>query len=188
MNVVSGRFKESIRIEGELGVPRLQHNTVIQGADSDTVTLPVSYSLVDTAAFCFRNNLAYNRGETSNAYGLFVSGSAVADATQCGLPPAAERNALERFTTRCLGEACGTVCPESGIGPLCDIPPPFFLDFSVTLPCVQSVGPLKDAGSFVADDMADGRDELFLGAAPEVGARESGTGRKFGGLYSWCPE
>jgi hypothetical protein len=53
--------------------------------------------------------------------------------------------------------------------------------------CIDAVSDLVDSGTDLGYDMRDFSALDYQGAAPEVGARESGVSREYGGVPSVCP-
>jgi hypothetical protein len=70
-------------------------------------------------------------------------------------------------------------------GPACDlgVDPGFAGDDL----CLAPASLLVDGGEETGADLVDGDPALFIGAAPDVGARESGSSRSYGGSASVCP-
>jgi hypothetical protein len=83
----------------------------------------------------------------------------------------------------CSGTGCSSNCTGGKV--LCDrTNTPGFQNEEM---CLVSGSGLIDTGLDVGLDMWDDSSYDFNGVAPEVGARESGTSRTYGGVISSCP-
>jgi hypothetical protein len=188
MNAVQGPFTGSIALHVPYGLSVVDHNTVWV---SQKGAFTVAFSLLTVGSLCFRNNLFGTDMLAGEAHGLYADGVTLAIPTACPNGVGSASNGAEAFATfskRCAGSSCTDVCSDSA-GPLCDIPPPY--GFIVQGPglCLSADSPLVDRTG-VADvgaDMTEDPATLHNGTAPEVGARESGVTRTFGGLSSTCP-
>jgi len=142
--------------------------------------------LNSSSDICYRNNIVYGDGTTT---GLFVSGNVgIAAPALCGGTRAASNVNLNHLTV-CDQPGCATYCAGSdATADLCDLatapgwsPPDL---------CLAGGNPLIDASAatWQGYDFNDATPAVdYLGAAPDVGAREAGTSRSFGGFPSSCP-
>jgi cysteine-rich repeat protein len=132
---------------------------------------------------CYRNNIVY--GDTTTT-GLFISGVVLSSAAGCsGID--AEGNVNANHSTQCDQSGCATYC--SGSSPdFCD----FAQDPGWTTPelCLAGGSSLIDAAvdtwqGYDFNDSTPAPD--YSGSSPDVGAREAGTARSYGGFSSSCP-
>ncbi len=136
-------------------------------------------------ALCYRNNIVYGDGTTT---GLFVSGVVIATLAQCdGIN--AEANVNVNHSTPCSQTGCDVYC--GGTDPnadLCDLTTA--PGWSTAELCLAGANPLIDAAvnTWRGYDFNDSTiPPDFIGGAPDVGAREDGTVRSYGGISSTCP-
>lgn len=177
MNVIRGAFASAISLVEARGINSVDHNSVwlldVEGAAGDGV------SLVDTRGLCFRNNLLVG---TWRSTGLVLDRVSLAP-VGCGAR-ASENNATTAHAFRCRGRDCEQLCADGG--PFCDRnEEPIFTSSSLCL--APESAELVDSGVSVGYDLWDDSPSDFRGLAPEIGAREAGTSRRFGGEPSMCP-
>ena len=173
MNVVIGDLGAGFRVASQ-GRQDIDQNTVwITGGAGTAMVLLSLGSPGPPASFCVRNNiLAGQAGSTGLDLGSSIRFGG------CGGKPSS-RNAVVGHGIRCTGE-----CSECDGGGLCDLDEdPGFLNDHV---CVTGTA-LVDGGLELGLDLVDGDPLNFLGIAPDVGARETGSSRSYGGSASDCP-
>lgn len=170
MNVVSGPFARQLDLNGVEGTNAIDHNSL---SDSGGGTA-MRFDARPNIDICLRNNaITIAAGSTGYDVGNQVRFKA------CG-GPATDNNAVGGG-----GNACTGRCNDCNEGALCtwtDDPGLVGADL-----CLPGGSPLIDAGVDVGVDLVDGEGATFRGASPDVGARESGTTRSFGGVDSSCP-
>ena len=176
MNVIFGRFDIALSVRGsgrsgELAI--VDHNTIWVTGNASTTGLHLG-SLAD---LCYRNNIVYGSGASA---GLELDG--ITASADCG-GIAIGNNVNTNHATSCTGTDCATLCV--GSGGMCDRNVSPALE-SGTL-CLPQGNALIDGGVPLGYDMWDGDLARYNGAAPEVGARESGVSRAYGATLSSCP-
>jgi hypothetical protein len=177
MNAIVGPFVSMVWVEGTAGgTTFIDHNTISMRKSDDPGG--VVMRLQNAAGLCVRNNILHGRSDST---GLALDNVTLADAQSCNGSQSVN-NVNANSGTACSGSGCATLCTSAG--PLCDRSDS--VDFSFAL-CLDSESTLIDAGLDVGYDLWDSSPLLFNGSAPEVGARESGVGRSFGGTLSFCP-
>jgi hypothetical protein len=89
----------------------------------------------------------------------------------------------------CAGDAgdCASYCASSaGSFRLCNLAvDPGWVNPDLCL--LPAFNDLVDAGIDLGYDLVDGLPETFVGAGPDVGAREYGASRTYAGYTSSCP-
>ena len=188
MNIIDGPFTAGLRLRNVPAAPRTQvdHNSVRSRLGSaQTVVALTGVALEEVAGLCYRNNILF--GEVDGA-GIALAGDvSLAPASDCGQASGTNVNLHE---TACVGGVgsgmgCALLCTD---GPMCDrFDDPGFEDNWLCL--TPATNPLVDDGLHTGEwDMWDdpGDNNLYSGAGPEVGAREHGVRRIFGGTESQC--
>lgn len=184
-NVISGKYTTAIKVAGAAGgTVKIDNNTIDVAAQSTAVYLEGSTGL------CLRNNLISGPGVGSNTTGYFLSGIVFGDTAVCG--DISEKNNVvvagaHRVVTNCSDattECSLTDCGTAGVNKLCasETYPGFDENY-----CLPAASPLADIGLPTGYDLVDGDPALFLGVAPDLGARESGSHRTYGGITTSCP-
>jgi hypothetical protein len=144
--------------------------------------------LNNAGRYCYRNNIVYGDGSST---GLFIGGSTTFDTNQACLGARGQNNVNIYNQTACVDAGCAFFC--AGTNPevdLCDLSTdPGWTDPADPNLCLNP-GVLIDGG-LVTGQVYDFNDATvtpdYVGAAPDVGARESGTSRNYGGISSSCP-
>lgn len=185
MNLVTGSFTWAITLTGFASptLPsRLDHNSLwIQGG-----LMGGGVRIGIVSRLCYRNNIVWGDGTST---GLLLNEVFFGSMTDCG-GPRAEQNANQGHSLACDSAGdCDTYCNgTSTVVDMCDLTQsPGWVDADLCLtplsnPLIdQAVVPSE--GAYDHDDLGSG---FFVGLAPDVGARESGTIRVFGGVESQC--
>jgi cysteine-rich repeat protein len=175
-NLVLGAFTTGLKlnqVNSPSLITRVDHNSIsIQGG--------TGLRLDGVKGLCMRNNLVLGDGAST---GLNLKTVTLASAAACG-GVGSQRNDVWGHATLCSGTACGAAC--TGGKALCDLeldPAPLG-----ELLCPLPGSPLIDAGVDVGVDLVDDDSGApYLGQFPEIGAREAGAARAYGGLTSSCP-
>ncbi len=168
MNVIDGAYTYAIDADRPGGALRLDQNS-LRLTEGTGVRLDAR----PNADLCVRNNAIV---VDANATAFEISMQArfeACDAVDTG------HNAVGGAGTPCAG-TCG-LC--AGDGPLCAADAAFADDAL----CLATDSALIDDGADLGLDLVDDDDARFLGARPDVGAREAGSTRAFGGAASTCP-
>jgi len=181
-NVIYGSYKRAIFAKDVPAgqVTRIDHNSIWIPTDEGT---PIAYELDSVQSLCFRNNVSYGCG--SDSVGLDLKAPVTfASTAECGGVDS-QRNVTESFGTQCkpTGGICLTLCNAS-VPDMCDLSD----DPGWTSPllCLDPASALIDGGLDMGYDLWDDNPALFNPPAPEVGARECGVARVFGGVESFC--
>ncbi len=178
MNVVAGSYARALVLEGfgAGGASFVDHNSI--WLRPGVASLGVRMSAV--TGLCYRNNVVAGHPAST---GLEASGVSLGAAASCG-GFASRENANVGSGTSCSGNSCN-LC-RNGQRRLCDRAesPGFVADDLCLAPAGNA---LVDGAVDVGRDLVDGDPARFLGAAPDVGARESGSTRSYGGVASTCP-
>ncbi|MBI2376053.1 MAG: hypothetical protein HYV07_18815 [Deltaproteobacteria bacterium] len=178
MNVIRGRMNAGIQAQGVPGSAGLAETTRI---DHNSVELTVggkALRLIDSANLCVRANVLKGT-ETSTAVEL----SSVVLGTECPGAPSGN-NDVFGHSKICMGNGCASC---AGAGPLCalSVDPGYGSNGDF---CLRPAGnPLVNRAVDLGYDLDDSGAGLFRDAAPDVGARELGTARRYGGTLSSCP-
>jgi cysteine-rich repeat protein len=181
MNVIYGTFAYGMRL---ISVNSATVDTFI---DHNSIWMPspstgTGVRFDDASDICFRNNIVWGSGNTTGFELEFVDFS-----NTC--PGGNFNNVNGNNGTECVGLTCAFYC--TGGGQLCDlfVDPGYDQAPSSDAPalCLSSGNSLVDAGLDLGYDMVDGAPESFYGSAPDLGAREAGSTRDFGGMLSTCP-
>jgi hypothetical protein len=168
MNVIDGAYTYAVDVARPGGALKLDQNSLRLGAGTG-----VRFDARPNATLCVRNNAIV---VDANATAFDVSMQArfgACDAIDTG------HNAVGGAGTPCSG-TCG-LC--AGAGPLCAAEAAF-ADEAL---CPATGSALIDDGADLGLDLVDDDEARFLGARPDVGAREAGSTRAFGGAASTCP-
>lgn len=141
------------------------------------------------ASVCYRSNIIWGSGFST---GLQLDGITLS--ATCPMAPSNDNVARNHLVTctgnQCAGNCAGAVNPT---GPMCNLTtdPGYSLATNAERPflCLRPApgNLLIDAGPNLGYHMIDNSTALFNGAAPDIGARESGATRAFGGAPSICP-
>ena len=172
MNIIYGRYSTAIALTGVAGVNFIDQNSVwLTGTGNNK-----GIELKSSVGICYRNNIVYGSGSST---GIALTSSSLS--TSCG-GSAAQNNVAKNHATTCSGSACATLC--TGGGGMCDrnVSP----GFTQSTMCLPASNALIDSGTSLGYDMWDDSSALYKGAAPDVGARESGVSRIFGAYVSSC--
>jgi hypothetical protein len=173
MNLVIGDFDVAIHYAIATGANRIDHNSVHLRLGNGTALMIISANPQND--FCLRNNIF-----AGNAASVGVDFSNATRIRSCDGVGSGSNSVVAHGTT------CQTRCIDcDGNGPACDlsIDPGFTSDDL----CLPPGNGLIDEGRDVGADMVDGDPADWLGTAPEVGAREAGSTRTYGGSVSTCP-
>jgi hypothetical protein len=179
MNAIYGAFTIGIRVYYSTGTrpTELAHNSIWWGELGSTSTVyGVQLVFVGTGV-CYHNNIISGHPMSTGLVLTNISPAA------CAVP--SRNNVNLGSGTPCTGPGCGDYCGALNY-PFCDLNvAPGFADGYL---CLGLAGaPLIDDGVNVGWDMNDEvAASLWDGNGPEVGARENGVGRRFGGLESRC--
>ncbi|MCC7383631.1 MAG: DUF4215 domain-containing protein [Deltaproteobacteria bacterium] len=180
MNVIFGRFAAAISIASVGGgAPTLidQNSVAIlagTGIEADRVS-----------DLCVRSNIIGGAGST---IGLQLQGVTLSNACPT---TASGNNAVIGSLLQCSGFSCQALCDNGGA--LCDrTGDPGWSQApsgDVAGLCLRPAGATAyvDAGIDLGYDLVDGAPETFTGIGPDMGARETGTARRYGGVLSSCP-
>ncbi len=180
MNVIYGAFASAILLDGadsDGGITFVDHNSIWlrDQAGSTGVTFN------NASGVCYRNNIVYGDNDST---GLYLSAVGFATGAECG-GTSTQNNVNLNHATECADAAgeCAAFCTGGGIlYDRSDDP-----DFQNNQLCLSVLSGLVDTGIDVGYDMWDDSPDDYNGAAPEVGARESGVSRYYGGVISSCP-
>ncbi len=182
-NVISGPFSVGIFLQNVQTNPVFLDHNSIRLTDSPGVQA-VALRMQDGNA-CVRNNVLAYDGPSFNGYALQAQGGGfMPSMMECGnATPVGFNNAyVSQGGSLCSG-GCGQWCP----GPLCDLNlDPQYAGGDAAL-CLGAGSLLRDAALPLGYDLVDNDPALFRGVAPDVGARESQSGRAYGQFYSACP-
>jgi len=177
-NLFAGAFArgvnmESMTLAGTLNV--FDHNTVrLLGTSGTALRMNTVRNL------CYRNNLVAGNG---GSIGYDLKGVVLSLACE-GSGTAYNANA--GHLTACTGNSCNSACTNGG--PMCDLVAlPDFADPEAWEACLGAGSGLIDGAVDLGYDQWDGDPARFRGAGPDVGAREDGTTRSYGGIPSTCP-
>ncbi|MFC1611298.1 DUF4215 domain-containing protein [Myxococcota bacterium] len=181
MNVIFGPFKETLKLKGtgDVDITFVDHNSLwVVGQPASTAVL-----IEDLSGLCYRNNIIYGDGQS---IGIELKRSIeLADSADCG-GRMTKNNINGNHDVECLDDLlgqCDTFCASAG--PMCDLDhDPEFSDEGL---CLPPGSPLIDAGLDVGYDTWDSSPLGFNGEMPDLGARESGAARAYGGEVSFCP-
>jgi hypothetical protein len=189
MNVIFGPFMTGVKVSGtgsgSGNVTKIDHNSInlvsIEGNTGTGV-------LLDTVPkLCYRNNIVYR-----TATGLSLTSVSLASDGECdGF--AAGRNVNVQYLDRCVSSEvpsslCLDLCGSATTpGPMCDVDADPMWDFDDAFLCLLPSSSLVNEGEDVMWDMWDapGTPDYYE-QAPEIGAREFGVQRNFGGQISIC--
>ncbi|MHC5115356.1 MAG: DUF4215 domain-containing protein, partial [Planctomycetota bacterium] len=179
MNAIWGEFSRAIRMQQVSPAPEpayLDHNTI-----HAPVGTGIGVELFEHEDLCARGNVLAN---LSLAWSL--TRSPVTLASNC-TGPNSQDNVVFNAASQCFGGDCDIVC-DGGL-PLCELTFDPGLDTGVLAPrmCVDPGGNAFDAAQASVVDMVDGDPLDYLDSAPELGAREAGATRVYGGTPSTCP-
>jgi len=154
------------------GTTIVDHNTVWGTGPSSTTVVSMS----DVTGLCFRNNVLFS---SDASLGLALDD--VTFSASCGVA-SVQNNVNYGNGADCSGSQCALYCTSGG---MCDRA----VDPSLAWPslCLPKANALVDSGLKLGYDMWDGDVALYNGLAPDVGARESGVTRTYGGTASSCP-
>jgi len=188
MNAISGPFEYAIQVgtgAGASQVTKLDHNSVrITGSLSGGGVL-----FLNANEICYRNNIVYGDGTST---GLEMNSLSFAPQPSCGGDRAAANvNLNHAVACTDVSGACATYCDgTSATIDLCDLTQsPNWSDEALCLSPGSS--PLIDVAAtnlFQAYDHDDSTSAVdFVGSGPDVGAREDGAQRRYGGVDSACP-
>jgi len=177
-NLVVGAFNYALDLQGLTLISStnfIDHNTVrLLGAAGTALRMNVVRRL------CYRNNLIAGNG---GSIGMDLKG--VVLALDCPGSGTANNDNVQHLTP-CTGNACNVNCTSGAF--MCDLAlPPGFADPEPWEGCLGAASGLVDRGVDLGYDLWEGNPASFAGAAPDVGAREDGTTRAYGGVPSTCP-
>jgi hypothetical protein len=131
--------------------------------------------------------VVYGDGTSTGLY-LMGAATAFALATSCA-GYRATNNVNRNHVLGCAGDAgnCTNYCTAPvGTIRLCDLAvDPGWANPELCL--LPAFNDLIDAGLDLGYDLLDDGPPLFFGSAPDVGAREAGTSRRYGAYLSTCP-
>lgn len=188
MNVIRGPFAWAIQANGfpsSTQITRIDHNSIdITGGQGGG-----GVYISSAGDICYRNNIV--SGDTSST-GLALTQVTFASGADCGGVRAAG-NVNRGHATACtdIFSECASYCNgSSSTVDLCDLTtdPGWTGDDLCLRP---PSNPLIDAASEPAGQTYDHRDETpavdYVGSGPDIGAREAGSTRRYGGLDSTCP-
>jgi hypothetical protein len=178
MNAIYGPFATALTVQGVGtggGITHVDNNSIMLTANLTSTGITFN----STSGICYRNNIVWGNSAST---GLSLVNMRVASTVECG-GIGTENNANVNSRTGCSGNGCSSFC--SGNKAMCDRSnSPAFQDEQM---CLGTSSGLIDTGLEVGLDMWDGSSLTFKGTAPDVGARESGTSRTYGGVVSTCP-
>lgn len=168
MNVIDGAYTYAIDVDRPGGALKLDQNSLRLSAGTG-----VRFDARPNADLCVRNN-AIVVDANATAYAIVMQARfGACDAIDTG------HNAVGGAGTPCSGTC--DLC--AGAGPLCAAEAAF-ADEAL---CPATGSALIDDGADLGLDLVDDDEARFLGARPDVGAREAGSTRAFGGAASTCP-
>lgn len=174
MNVVAGPFAVGIDVVEPSGETRIDNNSVRDRSGTQTA---LRFDARPNVGLCLRNN-AIETSAGGTAYDISnQSRFGACDEIATGA------NAVGGGGARCAGR-CND-CDEGPGGGLCDVDVDPRLEGDAL--CLPAGSALVDAGVDLGLDLVDDAPATFLGAAPDIGAREAGTARTYGGAASACP-
>ena len=182
MNIIYGPFDNAIFLDGAGGTATfVDHNSIwLTGELGST-----GVNLQNASGICYRNNIVYGDNDST---GLDLDTVSFGSSGDCG-GAATQNNVNLNHNTICkeVNTECADYCAGGGI--LCDVSDdPNFQDEHLCITPVANA--LINAGIDVGYDMVDDDPDVekYNGSAPEVGARESGVSRMYGGVTSpACP-
>lgn len=180
MNVIAGGFANAVVLAGtdnpvDSNYLTFQHNTVHLVGGGNALRLSGEHLYL-------HNNLIV--GTSGAGIGIYINGDYGLDGGPYSAPSG--HNAVFGFAHQYVDRS-GDADFCSGAGPLCDQPEsPAFTDAKVLCLAAGSAF-IDDLSVPILVDMVDGNDALYLGLAPEMGARESGATRIYGNVTSSCP-
>ncbi len=189
MNAISGPYQYAIQIgtgAGATAVTRIDHNSIeITGnLGGGGVYLLNAYQI------CYRNNIVYGDGTST---GLNLGALSFPGGTDCGGSGNGVANVTENHGVQCsdVSGNCAIYCNGSSTTvDLCDLTtnPGWSNDELCLSPGSNALIDSAVTGlgqAYDHDDSTPGVD--YAGSGPDVGAREAGTTRTFGGVDSTCP-
>jgi hypothetical protein len=164
----------------------IDHNSVnLDGARAGFAGAMVGIRIHDATNLCYRNNIVSGGFNTT---GLDLDNITFGATGACGTTLSVGQNLVHGTTFRCVGLPCNARCSSTTGGAMCNLTgdPGFADDPWLCLAAEADV--LIDTGIQTSWDMWDdpGDTNLFSGPGPEVGAREHGVARTFGGERSDC--
>lgn len=184
LNVISGYYDWAVMLHTFPAAPAA---TTFFDHNSINITNGGGGVFLNSATdICYRNNIVYGDGTTT---GLFVSGSFVASSqAECSFT-SAESNVNANHLLSCDQGGCATYCNGTDLSAdLCDLatapgwtPPELCLGGGNSL-IDAAVTTWQGYDFNVATPAVD-----YIGGGPDVGAREDGASRFYGGFGSNCP-
>jgi hypothetical protein len=183
MNVFDGLYGDAvgdlggaIQLAALSGTTHVDHNTIRVGANGVGVN-----ATVDTFTLCLRNNVIVGDNGTSSE-GVVFSNDNFGGSGECagGVGTGANLNRDHDKACETNGNDCTTLCDGEGI--LCDVVVDPGLNADL---CPDAAA--QDIAVDLGYDLVDGDAATFNSSAPDLGARESGSTRSYGGEASTCP-
>ncbi|MFH2009627.1 MAG: DUF4215 domain-containing protein [bacterium] len=186
MNLISGGFDWAVQVTSFAATLRtlIHYNSIeVLGASSGGVLLNNADQL------CYLNNIVFGDGTST---GLSLSGAVMGAPAMCG-GYRAENNVNLNHAVACTGPDCAANC--DGTSPsvdLCDLTQDPGWDANLCLtPGTNPPNTLVDTGIIPTGISFDHNDSTpavdYVGANPDVGAREAATSRTYGGVMTGCP-
>jgi hypothetical protein len=185
MNVIRGYFTTGITTIANGGTADLSHNSIAIFAPELGNTIPTAVYLQDVTV-CFNNNatVGFDQGQTGVLLlGNVTQGSPEMCGGQSGVGNVADGQLLQCGST----DGSCALCPVGTPGPFCNLWGGANLDAADVGLCPTPGSNLIDSGVDTGHDMVDGDAARFYGLAPESGAREAGSTRRYGRMNSVCP-
>lgn len=177
MNVIYGSYSFAISLSGvglEGGTTLLDHNSIM--IDGQLGSTGVNFN--NANGICFRNNIIYG---DSDSVGINLNNVSFASDQRCN-GVSSQNNVNLNHREKCTGSECNGFCSGSGI--LCDLS--HSPDFQGNTLCLSPGSALVNGGKDLGYDMLDDSPDNFNDSGPEVGARENGSIRSYGGVTSGC--
>ena len=192
MNVIYGPYSTltwggAIMVnDANAGTTYIDHNSIwVRNVNNSSTDQNIGIVLSTVTNLCMRNNIVI--GDNASIGYRLVSPVSNATAATCGDGRATSENVNLTHLTACSstpGSLCTNLCTNAP-RTFCDTTTsPAFADSRLCLPAANA---LVNFGWDLGYDMWDNNVATFNGSAPEVGARELGTSRVYGGTSSACP-